>query len=168
MLEAMYEHLSDPGADPAKLKGKHAEITAMEAQELIAAEQDVLINEYLTEINAKLGEMGISGNDAKAAPAARLWKEASSKGNDMRTFHRAYMEITNLYTDWLKGQVNEAKVNLKKRDNQDNGLLEIGLDGAGRAAGSLDSKAYALALKKGEKLPSAQEIDQLTTSRYLR
>lgn len=168
--EKIAAYLTDPGADPQKLRQELAELKNANTEELRQTGNKMLAADYLAEIAQSLSAVGIAADDKRIEEAIALWNDAGGSENptDMRKLHRAYRMALSVASEAekaaLKKETKEAQDKAREAETRfkvDGGLLN-NANPRGTATGSLSAEAYAQQLQKGEKMPSPAEIDRLT------
>lgn len=162
--------LTDPDADPAKLRQKLLDMESANSEQLRNLSNTQVAEDYLADIQKAMEKAGISPDDKRVEEAIALWDEAGGieNPNDMRKLYRARNMAIGV-ADAALSATKDKELAAEKARAADfefkfkvkNGLLD-GTNPPGTPTGSLSASAYAERLKKGEAPPSAAEIDRMT------
>lgn len=164
-------HLTDPDAEPSSLATKVQAIKKQGDDARAHSHIQQIRDGYAADIGEGLGERGFKTEleDPRFAEGNRLWIEAD-KTRDLVGYHKAYMEMQKVFKvmDKERGdKALEAKTKeAEQRFKVENGALAP-TSTPGTPGGAESLSSYIQRVKKGEKLPTAEEIDRLTAG-YLR
>lgn len=166
LQEAILEHLTNPDADPAVLAQKTQAIKQQGADAIATSRQQQIVNGYSAGITNAIKQVGLQPTDPRLQEAASLWSTAE-QSHDLTDYHAAFLEVHNVVNaardEQAKKKVEQETAAARQRYNQENDTLNLGTPG-GMPASPASLSAYVQRLRKGDALPSAEEIDRLTAA----